>query len=460
MYPWHEALSRWSDNTKLHIDALGLVTLLGAEDINESVGRLVQSHYFDTLPLFGAYVIAGNHFVEKESGYALYNISSGVMTTELAAWFSRWLRAQDLRQVRSIVKWTETDGMVRAARFWVGFVLVGLPLNGMLVALTVLSDDWWGFANAIAMIASILVRFVLVSQNRAGVDVNVKDARKAADKYMADKYPKDMAEYEEKLRAYEAANGKLDGRKEMGRKPEPPQNQYQSAKAIVIRNDAKVITLDAPEYLIRVFAINPQIPNHLLYTAFQWIGWIAFAVHIISIGMSALPTQIYTVILLGTATVLNVSKVGCDDSTLWRRTKTWGWLRGQSSEHVLVSSRLQASFSEYPEEHCFWGSDGTAKAGHAVAAAITRGVRKWWPFGWGRWGTTVIEGQEKGPTKVPEKRQDLFAWLDLNEEEEETMKAWNLFPRKEQWWDVYRAKKEEHRERVRNKELKVTEMEV
>jgi len=455
MYPWHEALSTWSDNTKLHVDALGLITLLGAEDVNISVGRLVLSHYFDTLPLFGAHLVAGNRFAEKQSGYALYNISSGIMTTELAAWFSRWLKAQDLRQVRSIVTWTETDSVARTSRFWVGFILVGVPFNGMLVALTVLSDDWWGFANAMAMIISILVRFVLVSQNRAGIDVLIKNARKAADAYMAKGYRKGIAEYEEKLRVYEAAKGEFDSRKEMGRKPVPPRSQYQPAKVIVIRDDSKVITLDAPEYLVRIFATNPDIPNQLLYAVFQWIGWISFAVHIISIGMAALPTQIYTVLLLGIATILNVSKVGCDDSILWRRLKTWGGMKEQSSEPILVSSRLQASFSEYPEENCFWESDDTAKAGHAIAASIMRDNRKWWPFGRRRWGRTDTEGQAKKPAKVPERRQDLFVWLDLNEEEEETMKAWNLFPRTQQWWDIYLAKRKEYRERARVKAIGV-----
>lgn len=96
MYPWREALSTWSNKTNLRIDALGLVTLLGAEEINVSVGRLTPSLYFDTLPLVGAHVVAGNRFAQKQPGHALYNISAGIMTTELVPWFSRWLHAQEL----------------------------------------------------------------------------------------------------------------------------------------------------------------------------------------------------------------------------------------------------------------------------------------------------------------------------------------------------------------------------
>jgi hypothetical protein len=302
----------------------------------------------------------GSRFAEKKSSYALYNISTGIMTTELAGWFSHWIRAQDLRQVCSIVKWTETDSVAQPSRFWVGFVLVGLPLNGMLVALTVLSNNWWGFANMVAMIISVLVRIVLVSQNRAGIDLNIMRAIEAAEVYMGKGYSKDVAEYEEKLRIYQASD-KLDNGQKIGRKPEPPRSPYQSTKVIVIRDDSKVVTLDIPDYLVRIFAVNPQTPHPRLYTAFQGIGWLAFAVHIISIDIASLPAQIYTVLLLGIATILNILKVGCDDSKLSLRLKTWAGLKEQSSKSILVSSRLQAFLSEYTAEYCYWVSDGKAE---------------------------------------------------------------------------------------------------
>jgi hypothetical protein len=197
--------------------------------------------------------------------------------------------------------------------------------------------------------------------------------------------------------------------------------------------------------------MSPQIPNNFLYSTFIAIGWISFAVHIISIGMSTLPTQIYTVLLLGIATVLNVSKVGCDDSNLWRKLSSWGRLKGPVLDPILVSSRLQATFSEYNEEHCFWEADGTATGEHLVQVGGPDD-RKWWPFGRRMWGRQDLERQAKKPRKIPERRQDLFSWLELDEEEEETMKAWNLFPRKEQWWDMYLDKKREHQQRVSLKE--------
>lgn len=105
MYPWSESLSSWGSRAGLKIDALGLVTLLGAEEMDRSIGRLVPSIYLEYLPLLGAFVVAGNRFTTKKPGFVLYNISAGIMTTELAGWFSRWLQTQDFNQVRSIVTW-------------------------------------------------------------------------------------------------------------------------------------------------------------------------------------------------------------------------------------------------------------------------------------------------------------------------------------------------------------------
>jgi hypothetical protein len=57
-----------------HIDALGLVTILGVTEVDYAVGRLVQSYFTDCLPLLGAYTIASNQVTEPIPGFVLYNI--------------------------------------------------------------------------------------------------------------------------------------------------------------------------------------------------------------------------------------------------------------------------------------------------------------------------------------------------------------------------------------------------
>lgn len=462
MFPWHEKLSSWAKGTGLRVDALGLVTILGTEEINNSVGRLVPSPYFDLLPLLGAFVIAGNRFTEKKLGFALYSISSGFMTTELSGWFSRWLAAQEFHRIRSKVTWTVESRPMRWSSFWIGFVLVGLPCNGMLTALTVLSEDWWGFANAMAMMTSVLVRYVLVSQNRAGIDRDIKLAKADAQEYKDKKFPRQWANFEKKKAEYEKALLKVKASGSPGetqppvKKPIPPQDPFQNAKAITVLDNANVITIQAPEYLLApVFAKNPQVPNPHLYAFFRWLGWIAFTVHIVSIGMAALHTQIYTVVLLVVATVLNVSKVGCDDSDIWKKLRPWKRSNEEKKKERFcwISSSLRASFSEYPEEYCRWKVEESSELGNASKAPGTPSQEglmhssRWSCFRHGR-PREDEESKRQEEGKPSERRQDLFVWLDLTEEEEGNMEAWALFPRNDQWCELYKEKKREHSQRT------------
>ncbi|KAK1837903.1 hypothetical protein CCHR01_19475 [Colletotrichum chrysophilum] len=45
MYPWKDAFDSWTGSTQLQIDALGLITIVGADEVNVSVGRLVPNPY-------------------------------------------------------------------------------------------------------------------------------------------------------------------------------------------------------------------------------------------------------------------------------------------------------------------------------------------------------------------------------------------------------------------------------
>jgi hypothetical protein len=80
------SLKTWSP---FYLDALGLVTLLRAGQVNEAVGRLIQSPYVRHLPLAGAYTVACNAIVKPYPELALYNISDGIYATDLACWFCR-----------------------------------------------------------------------------------------------------------------------------------------------------------------------------------------------------------------------------------------------------------------------------------------------------------------------------------------------------------------------------------
>src|SRR5579859_2437338 len=89
-----QILRDWS---AFKIDALGLVTLLGADEVDIAVGRLGQNPYTDCLPLLGAYVFASNHFTKAIPGFVEYNIKKGITSSDIPGWFTRWLLSQEVR---------------------------------------------------------------------------------------------------------------------------------------------------------------------------------------------------------------------------------------------------------------------------------------------------------------------------------------------------------------------------
>ncbi|KAL5337359.1 hypothetical protein BJX70DRAFT_389392 [Aspergillus crustosus] len=443
MYPWQESFRSWAHGTGLHIDALGLVTLFGAEEMDRSIGRLMPSEYFDYLPLLGAFVVAGDRFTEKKIGYTIYNISAGIMTTELAGWFSRWIQAQDFSTVRSKVTWKVVNRPPRCKALSLGFIFVALPVHGMLVALTVLTADWWGFANVIAMLVSVLVRWALVAQNQAGIDRNIDDAKQ---------------EMQKRLNDYNAALEEFEKVQQDNPTIAPPvrPKDEESVKVIVVTQDSKVVTIDAPAYLIRpAFTANPKIPIRLLYLACRVCGWIAFGVHVIGIGMSALHTQICSVLLMIVATVLNVYRVGCEDSQLGSLIRK-RMLRGDKEANSLqcwVTPKLRATISSHSVEQVQLGTlpdeeKGTSLRTSNITTKISQSLLLR-PQGKG-----AITDLEHGvsPPQTPsaslkgERRQDLYAWLDLTEDEDEVMVAWGLIPRNPVWREEYRQKKMEYRQ--------------
>jgi hypothetical protein len=107
------------------------------------------------------------------SGFELYSLRARIKTTDLPGWFQRWCIAQNFKRARNIVKWTiqdERETLWRSGLDTLLASLISIVANGALVALAVHQGDWWGFANAISMILSVLVRVYLMRQNRAALD--------------------------------------------------------------------------------------------------------------------------------------------------------------------------------------------------------------------------------------------------------------------------------------------------
>lgn len=425
MYPWHSVLNTWADSIGLHVDALGLVTILGSEEVNNSVGRLVSGSYVEFLPLLGAFMLASDRFTEKRPGFTLYNFTAGMQTSELAGWFSRWLKAQGFSQVRDKVTWTvgECPRRMRLQVFLVRFMLIGLPINGMLLALTVLSEDWWGFANAVSMVLSVIVRVLLVSQRQAGIDETIWKAKEEAET----EFGKQRAAYDE--------DSKL-GRVRPGRQaPKSPEQDI--AKVIVVMDDSKVVTIEAPSYLIgKVFTKNPPIPNRRLYQFFQAVGWLGFGSHIVSLGMAGLHTQIYTAALLILATILSVYKVGCDDWRLRQRSRN----TSSPPPRCWISNSLYAICSEYPDDYANWSTLPETPARTWKTSSTSTGL-----------DPEKAMPADARPKKTirSERRQDLFVWLKPSDDELLLMKDWYLLPhRNRAWMKDFEIKRKEHQRRL------------
>lgn len=277
------------------IDALGLVTMIGSEQVDATIGRLVTSRYTEYLPLLGAFVLAGNQFTQAISGFEIYNLYAVIKTTDLAGWFERWCLAQDFNRASNTVNWTVRERT--SASLWRSRLdtllatMIGIAANSALVVLTVFQGDWWGLSNAISMIFSIFVRVYLTKQNRDALDAQAV-----------------------------TCSG-------------PDKNQCERATFLVFLNDGKLVTMYAPPNLIKnCFIDKPVPPNKRLYKIVRGIGWIGFTAHVITIGMSGLATQIVTVFLIVVPTVLTVFKVGCDDSVIGSRLKAEISTTGQVGE--------------------------------------------------------------------------------------------------------------------------------
>lgn len=256
------------------IDALGIVTMLGASDMDQSLGRLVRYRYIEYLPLLGAYVIAGNDIVKPVPGFRLYNVSDGIMATDIASWFGRWINSQDFSWNSSCLHISTLTEPRRPHPHWAEELcsaMLGFIAMGAVVVITILTWDWWGFGNAISMVISIFSKIVVVRENRAGLDT---------------------------------AFGKVS--------EEDWANAYK--KTLLIVPSGKAITIYAPCGIItEVLLTNPKPPHPRLYSFARALGWLGFACHVITLGMSALVNQLITVAILVTATILVANRIGCDE---------------------------------------------------------------------------------------------------------------------------------------------------
>lgn len=171
----------------------------------------------------------------------------------------------------------------------------------------------------------------------------------------------------------------------------------------------------------------------MLFSLAGWGGWVAFGVQIVTIGMADLATQLVTVFLLVVPTILHVSKLGCDDSQ-WGHSIRQTW-RQISGEDFAVESR-----KHYHDEEK--KAPSNAKDGQFELKYVCR-IGKYLKAEIYEWPPNHdydfdIDAERRGsriyrpyPSRErPQRRQHLYAWLQLDSQEVDSMDKWDLFPHK------------------------------
>ncbi|KAK5029536.1 hypothetical protein LTS07_005998 [Exophiala sideris] len=369
------------------LDALGLVTLLGADEVDRHVGKLVRSRWLEFLPLLGAFVVASDKFTEKQPGFQLYNFSANIQTPDMAGWFTRWLVKQNFKTSGACVEWdVKSKPHSFLLDMWIA-LLIGVVVQAGLIVITVLMGDWWGLANAMSMVISTIARVYLVGRNTAWLDRAVVENTKKAIEKVDPKAFTASSSVSDKLVLGEKRLADLD-----------------QAKVVVVLPDARAAALFIPKCLVLdCFVYNPKPPKStdetkrvrtlpvrekkedteeqstpielVYYTIVRWIAWIAFGAHVVTIGMSDLVSQLITVVIIVVPTFLIVSGFGCKDNH--------------------VGTRLRARIFNIPPE-----------------------------------GEQV-------------RRADVYAFLKLTSGEEGSLEKWNLAPHRPntEFWEAYERKK-------------------
>ena len=326
-------IKNWSP---FKIDALGIVTLLGADAVRKSLGRLVYSP-FEYLPLLAGHIFADNSVMEPIPGFELYNITEGIKATDLSAWFTRWLSCQKLSYNSTRLEIRPVDrasGPQTEQWFVIG---LAFALKAFLVIWPMMIEDWYGLAASLSLVALVFVQVCILSDFRGSIDEAIKQLDNQATK-----------KGEVKL-------------------------------FITMPNGNRLTVITTTGIAQDVLLTEARPASEKLHLASRAICWLGFGVHAVTLGMACLAVQLLII------TVTLVSSVAMIQ----------GWFsEGSNSNDTYIGSRL----------------------------LISRQIDE-------RIGSM----------------SSVYVLLDLNEEEEQNMIAWSLFPTQHNklWLPTYEKYKED-----------------
>lgn len=270
--PVLESVKDWAP---FKLDALGIIALLAADSLRQSISRLVPNGIAEYLPLLAAQIIADNTITNGVPGFALYNITDGVFATDLSAWWTRWLTCQKLN-------WNTTTLHVNALPQrrplltirWAAMLFFNVAIDAALIVIPVLLGDWYGFAASVGLVVTVLARAYILSSLRQAIDYLVVEAENQKD----------------------------------------PVTLF-----LTLPNGRAVTVLTTRGLTTNVLLTEARPRNNALYLLFRAIDWIAFGVLVVCLGSACLCMQIIIIVTLLLATVLVVRRFGCNEYHIGRR---------------------------------------------------------------------------------------------------------------------------------------------
>ncbi|KAK7942554.1 uncharacterized protein PG986_011667 [Apiospora aurea] len=325
-------ISEWAP---FQLDALGLVTIFGAKEMNMSIGNLVQSWATEWVPVLGSYAVANNELTEPGQGFILYNITDGIMATDVAAWFTRWLMSYQLNYTSTTIR-LRTSGRPMSTTHRTCAFLIGACVMLLSLCFSILTADPWGIANSAIMAFQVLVRQGMVGQLRGSVD-----------------------------RAVEAIQD----------------NPGPGVKVFLTLPNGKAVTiLGLRQMVVNCILSEARPVQPRYYFMLRVTGWALFGGHAITLGMSNLFNQMITVAVLLLGTYVTAIHVGDFPQAIGARLR----LEIDMGDPTWNRSRAYARLNMSPEEEdnmVHWNM-------------MPQRSNLFW---WNRYTTTHKDGKQAGP---------------------------------------------------------------
>lgn len=177
-----------------------------------------------------------------------------------------------------------------------------MVLMSSLLVMAILTGDRWGLVNVLAILVSVIVRQVIIDQNLAALDIAATKSAKTSNEVV---------------------------------------------KTFLVLPTGAAVTIRAScGIVVDCLLTTPRPLNPLLYNIARGAGWIAFSIHVLSLGMAAFLNQLLAVALLLVSTVLVTLCIGDDECQIGSRLQIRRYDYVRPAFRAAALARLQLSTTQ------------------------------------------------------------------------------------------------------------------